>query len=99
MSFTFNLKTQTLVYNHLIVLIFFFILNLYHFYISKEEHYTSSAPVETPLDIAYYTMTTHSTVGSGDIVPKSQRMKFITMIHQLLTVMLTIQLVYCFTCN
>lgn len=38
---------------------------------------------KTPIDPYYFSMTTMSTVGYGDILPKSQRAKIIVMTQQM----------------
>lgn len=40
-----------------------------------------SAPYLSSLDALYFSFTTHCTIGYGDIVPISQNMRFITILH------------------
>jgi hypothetical protein len=95
--FKFNKNIELLAYNHLLVITFFLAVNFYFYYFNKEEHYTGT--IETPLDVLYFTTTTHSSTGYGDILPKSQLARFFVTLHQLAMTALMIQIIYCFTCT
>ena len=48
---------------------------------------------EDLVDIWYFTTTTHSTTGYGDILPNTKIMKLIVSIHQMLILFMTLELV------
>lgn len=45
-----------------------------------------SAPYLSSLDALYYSFTTHCTIGYGDIVPISQGMRFISILHTIVMI-------------
>ena len=52
-----------------------------------EEHFVGLGSDATFMDCLYFAMTTSSTVGYGDISPKSQTARFLVMVHQFIVLM------------
>jgi hypothetical protein len=71
--------------SNLIVFIIFLSINI--FLMRNPDHFINMVD---SLDAAYYTMTTHSSVGFGDILPKSRYAKFSSVLHQLCVLVLNI---------
>ena len=65
------------------ILIFAFI----YFSMKGEEHFVGLGSDATFMDCLYFSMTTSSTVGYGDISPKSQTARFLVVIHQFIVLM------------
>ena len=100
MKLKFNTDIQTLAINHILVIVIFALIYYYHYNTNSKEHFTLSSGEEMSLiDIPYFTLTTHTTIGYGDILPKSKQMKFCVILHQIAMLLLGIQIVYCFTCE
>lgn len=90
-----NRKVLNLLINHLFCIVVFFSLYAYLFTSDKKNFNTA----ENMHDILYFTSSTHSTCGFGDIVPTSSLAKTVVMCHHAVIVLLTIQMFYCFLCN
>jgi len=94
MMFYTDNKINNLLINHSIIIMLFFSIYSYHYIKGKDEHFTYPHDIHNLWDIFYYTMTTHSTTGYGDISPKSTQMRIVTSIHMLCVVILSIHLYY-----
>lgn len=75
--------------NIIITLVMMFII--YSLFFSYNKNHFNGA--EDLYDIWYFTTTTHSTCGYGDITPKTKLMKLIVSCHQMLVVIMTIELI------
>ena len=81
------LKYKFVQFNILVFSIFFLLYwILYKF--NKEYHFTfdKSYNLNSALDVAYFTVVTQTTIGYGDIIPRSQFAKLIMIIHMGVTI-------------
>ena len=92
MPLKFDDNIKSLLGNLFACMMIMFTIYLIFFKINKE-HFNGA---ETALDIWYFTTTTQSSTGYGDITPKTQLMKFITSIHHIFAILITLQFVYHF---
>ena len=67
-------------YKYLIITIFSFSFVIFFIINKKDDWYGLEDKEITYLDSLYYTFVTFSTIGYGDITPKSVRAKIITML-------------------
>ena len=76
------LKYKFIQYNALLFVIFGFIYWILY-EIDKEEHFTydKSYNMTSFIDVLYFTITTQTTIGYGDISPRSKLAKIIMMLH------------------
>jgi hypothetical protein len=83
------LKYKFIQYNLLLFITFFFVYWILY-KINKEEHFTydKSYNMTSIIDIMYFTLTTQTTIGYGDITPRSKIAKSIMMIHITFTIIL-----------
>jgi hypothetical protein len=83
------LKYKFVQVNGIIFLLFFCIYWLL-FKLNREEHFTfdKSYNMVSVIDVMYFTITTQSTVGYGDISPRSKLAKIVMMIHIVSTIIL-----------
>ena len=72
-----------------IVCILFFTF-IYHFCAEKWGDKEDKEKFKSLYDSLYFTITTHFTVGFGDITPKSHVLKSLTMVHLLIAFSLMI---------
>lgn len=76
------------------VILFICMLIVYKFFPGGfENHFTRSDGIKSPptlIDVIYFTTTTHSTTGFGDIVPKTQVAKITTSVHMMLVFIIII---------
>lgn len=68
-------------------LMFILIFAFIYFSLKGEEHFVGLGSDATFMDCLYFAMTTSSTVGYGDISPKSQTARFLVMVHQFIVLM------------
>ena len=68
-------------------LMFILIFAFIYFSLKGEEHFVGLGSDATFMDCIYFAMTTSSTVGYGDISPKSQTARFLVMVHQFIVLM------------
>lgn len=71
----------------LLHLMFILIFAFIYFSMKSEEHFVGLGSDATFMDCLYFAMTTSSTVGYGDISPKSQTARFLVMVHQFVVLM------------
>lgn len=71
----------------LIHLMFIIIFAFIYFSLKGEEHFEGLGNDASFLDCLYFAMTTSSTVGYGDISPKSQTARLLVMVHQFIVLM------------
>lgn len=86
------------VYYHLIIFISFFIINLLLMYNDSGYEYADTHKnengklkycfYEKVLFILYYTISTHTTVGFGDVFPSNSLTIFLSSLHQLMVFIL-----------
>lgn len=83
------LKYKFVQVNGLLFITFFFIYWVL-FKLDKEEHFTfdKTYNMTSFVDVMYFTITTQSTIGYGDISPRSKVAKIIMMIHIAATIIL-----------
>lgn len=87
-----KLNKNKLIYIYVnLILIFVFSL-IYWFFgtptnLTFGEQFTNSEKNLSYLSALYYACTTHSTVGYGDITPKSKLMQCITIIHLIILIL------------
>lgn len=74
-----DLKVLNLVFNNVIALFVFSLIYSMLFTLNKDNF----KGAQSFLDIIYFTTTTQSTIGYGDITPNTQIAKSIVMIHHL----------------
>lgn len=72
------------------VFIFFFILNTILMKFKQNDWIDSSGNLDPVIDAFYYTTGTHTSIGFGDIKPKSRFIKITTSIHMILVFILII---------
>ena len=89
MLFLDNKINNQLINNLFIILLFFIIHSVVNFY--DKDAYIG---IENSQDIMYFTLTTHTTCGFGDIVPKSKIAKFILMCHFIIMILLGLSLYF-----
>lgn len=77
-------------FNHVMAIIVFFGI-YYWLYTSDNNHFSAA---KKPLDIWYFTTTTHSTSGYGDITPTSDTAKIFVSMHHCVIIALAIQLLF-----
>lgn len=68
-------------------LMFILIFAFIYFFMKGEEHFVGLGSDATFMDCLYFAMTTSSTVGYGDISPKSQTARLLVMVHQFVVLM------------
>lgn len=90
-----NPKLRSLLINHMFCVIIF--SSIYIMLFLKDKKCFKNA--KNIQDILYFTTTTHSSVGYGDIFPVSPMAKTAVMAHHVTMVILTIELFYCFFCS
>ena len=75
---------------HLFVLLFFFIL--YKTTLKESDFNTvtdiDNGIITTDVEIFYFTVVTHSTLGFGDITPKSKKCKELVTAHMFIVILL-----------
>lgn len=71
----------------LVHLFFIIIFAFIYFSLKGEENFEGLGSNATFLDCLYFAMTTSSTVGYGDIAPKSQTARLLVMVHQFIVLM------------
>jgi voltage-gated potassium channel len=83
------LKYKFVQVNGIIFLLFFSIYCIL-FKLNKEKHFTydKSYDMTSVVDVMYFTITTQSTVGYGDISPRSTLAKVVMMFHIASTIIL-----------
>jgi hypothetical protein len=83
-----NILEYKFVQFNILVFSTFFLLYWILYKINKEYHYTfdKSYNLTSSLDVAYFTIVTQSTIGYGDILPRSQTAKFIMIVHMAVTI-------------
>lgn len=86
------IKVKIVLLNHVIVLFLFYIIYSYHFVTDKQKHFGNS-DIRNFIDVFHHTTSTHCTNGSI-FKPKSKQLRFITSIHHLFIISLSIQLFY-----
>ena len=97
--FNFNNRIENLLINHIIVIAVFFTIYFCHYKYDKQKHFivtNNETTLDNWVDILYFTTTTHTTVGFGDIIPKSKQMKLFVILHHIIIVLLVVQLFYYF---
>lgn len=90
--FIINSTIQNYLLNHVFAIIIFISLYSIAFYNDK----TSFNGAKNYLDIIYFTTTTHSSAGYGDITANTPYTKIIVIFHQLIMILLSIQFLYVF---
>jgi hypothetical protein len=70
-----------LLYNLILFLVFGFV---YSFFIQNESDFLTVPSNRDKFSAYYFSATTHTTLGYGDITPSSTLLKLIVMIHTLL---------------
>ncbi len=95
MAIKFDETVKNLMYNHLGVLVVFLVLYSILFYSNRDKHFGKgdSAP-KNLIDILYFTTTTQSTTGYGDITVKSSLGRLINSAHHICVILLGIQLIF-----
>jgi len=78
-------QNQLLPYHIILIIIFTIIFNLYSPYSDNEEDKKNFSSF---FQTFYFTTVTHFTVGFGDITPKSNVLRSVTMCHMFLTFLL-----------
>ena len=74
-------KTRTIIVNVFLIIIF---TSIYYKLGTNEHFYFNNEPNQTELSLLnafYFTVITHLTIGYGDISPKGNLLRFITMIQ------------------
>lgn len=85
MGFTINKNiTSVLIINFIIFLLFAII-----YYDFKTEF----SNMNDLVDAIYFTSMTQSTVGYGDIVPKTRKMKCVVAVHHIIIILLALRLI------
>ena len=79
-----------LVFNNIILLIVFFIIYSVLYYINKNNFKGAN----DYFDLFYFTTTTQSSTGYGDIVPNTRIAKMTTSIHHIFVIFIFSQYVY-----
>lgn len=77
---------------HVVVMVVFFATNFALMRTTTQNHFSQNAPNDTVSQVInafYYTVTTHTTVGFGDMTPRSTIAKFATGLHQLMVFIVT----------
>jgi len=72
--------------NYQMIMIYFamvVVFSVIYYNMSSHLHYNSNCDPSRYLDNLYFSMTISSTVGFGDIVPKSPAAKIIVIVHQI----------------
>ena len=77
--------TVDLVYNNIILIIIFFIIYSFLFTINKNNFVGAN----NYIDILYFTTATQSSIGYGDITPKTSICKLTASFHHLLVIFIT----------
>jgi|694.fasta_scaffold70316_2 hypothetical protein len=90
--FLINNSIENALINHIAILFIFIVIHSISFYIDN----TSFNGAKNYLDIAYFTTSTHSSVGYGDITANKYHAKITVMCHHIMMVFLSIQLLYAF---
>ena len=82
-------KSRSTLFYHLCILIFFSIV--YFNYLTSDD-FNSSDKLENYSDYLYFSVITHSSVGYGDISPKTPKAKKLVMLHVIITFSMIISL-------
>jgi high-affinity Fe2+/Pb2+ permease len=90
MSLNINNNVYNLLINHLIVFLVFVCLHMTVHHFDKNAYNNAN----DLLDFSYFTMTTQSTSGFGDITPKTRTAKIVTMLHQMCIIFMSINFIY-----
>ena len=81
-----------LLYNNIIALVIFFIVYSLLFTYNKDNF----KGVNNYIDIFYYTTATQSTIGSSDVVPDSSLTRFISSVHHLIILAISVKFIHMF---
>lgn len=77
-----KLFMNLVIYISFVLCYLFFINDFDHSVKNENDNYTN---VDNLISVIYFGLTTHTTVGFGDIIPRTNRLKIIISIHILLT--------------
>lgn len=88
-------KVHNLVFNHVMCFSMFFVVYAWMFRIDK----TSFSGATDLKDILYFTSSTHSTTGYGDISAASKSAKMVVVLHQICVILLAAQMFWCYSCK
>ena len=78
-------KDINMVYAHLTLILVFSLI--YHNFLTRED-FNNGESMSSYLDTLYFTGVTHTSVGYGDISPKTTKARSITLIHIFLILVL-----------
>jgi len=93
MKLNYNTDLHNVLINHIItIIVFFAIYNVLQSYDKSCFSGTNGCWI----DMLYFTTTTHSTTGYGDIVPTNKLSKIVVSIHQLIIIALMMELIFIF---
>lgn len=90
-----NPRLKSLVMNHILCIFGFFFLYSLLFWNNKE-NFTKAKNIQ---DILYFTTSTHSSTGYGDITATTTLSKMVTVLHHFTIIILTVQFFWCFLCK
>jgi len=93
--FTENPKLKSLFINHLVCGFTFFLI-YFSLFTHDKNNFKSANNIH---DILYFTSSTHSSTGYGDVTAKSTLARTVVIAHHLCIVALMVELFYCFLCN
>jgi len=92
MPVRFTPEIQSWLLNIVVVTVLFFVVYCVLYKVNPSNFANATSLV----DVWYFTMSTQSTVGYGDIVPTSKLAKILVTVHQFLIVCLAIQFIFVF---
>lgn len=84
-------KIANLFLTHITIITIFFIT-----YYTLSKDITNFSGMNDSVDVLYFTLGTHSTIGFGDITPQTRKAKLFVILHTICIILLMIDMYYMF---